>query len=99
MEGPKELKEMTEFEGIQITKKVKYLGCNLTATRQAIYHETRKQINKHANLIQKKMRVKDDQTAKILSAAFGRSLLLYFATPLVVNGLWGLEEVSKFEHQ
>lgn len=42
MEGPKELKEMTEFEGIQITKKVKYLGCNLTATRQAIYHETRK---------------------------------------------------------
>jgi len=95
--GPKCLDGLSDLVGVPIVQKVKYLGYTLSATRQQLYHSALANIKRHMNLIKAKLRVNDETVQKLIIAAFGRSMLTYFATPLVVNGVWDLSRLSNLE--
>lgn len=50
-------------------------------------------------MVKNKIKTENQQVQKVLQAAYGRSILFYFSTPLVVNSVWTLEEVSNYEYK
>ena len=97
LQGPTCLDDLTELRGIPIVKSVKYLGYNLAATKTKLLHSAQNNIKKHMTVIRSKLKLADETVQKILTEAYGRSLLVYFGTPLVVAGVWGLEKISNKE--
>lgn len=94
LKGPTCLKDLEELEGIPIKPKVKYLGYTLSATRTQLFHDAQANIRKHMNIIKGKLRLQNPAVLKLVQAAYGRSLLTYFGTPLVASGVWDLSKIS-----
>lgn len=86
------LEGKTEILRIPIHEKVTYLGYTFSRTRSQLYSDTRKRINKHINWISGKLStIKNEQVKALIHSSFGRSLIVYFATPLVACGAWDMD--------
>ncbi len=86
------LEDRSDILDIPIMDKVTYLGYTFSRTRAQLYSDTRKRINKHINWIGGKLSsIKNEQVKSLIHSSFGRSLIIYFATPLVACGAWTLE--------
>lgn len=81
LHGPTCLENKSDLAGIPIVKTVKYLGYSLASTKTKLLHYVQQNVKKHMAAIRAKIKLTDETVQKILTAAYGRSLLTYFGTP------------------
>lgn len=88
-----------EIEGIQRVVKFKYLGMTIGNDRNEIIQEAKASIRRNITAIKWRLRQVDVDLKEIIMTAYVRSLLLYFATPLVTARLISAQSAEKIERE
>lgn len=93
----KEMKGVEEVKEIKITKKIKYLGMQISCDRQQILKDVKKCCKKYLMSIKGKIQTEDESTRAMIFSAFYRSLLIYYFTPIFAAGAITKIEIDNME--
>ena len=86
-----------EIEGIKIVPKIKYLGLLISCDRAQIKRDAKAKCKKFIDFVKGKIQTRDPSLMKVIQAAYYRSLLVYFMTPLLGAGIMKKQEINGFE--
>jgi hypothetical protein len=86
-----------EIAGVKVVKSFKYLGFKVTCDRKALIKDARQSCKKYLQSIKGRIRSSDEQLNKLIYAAFYRSLLVYYMTPIYAAGLIKKHEIDNLE--
>ena len=88
-----------QVEGIRVNDKVKYLGVQLSTDPEMIKRYAKTSIHRNLQYIKGKLGDQPPEIKEQLLCSFGRSLIIYFGTPLVASGLWKQKDVDAIEKE
>jgi hypothetical protein len=73
------------------------LGLQLSCDRQQIIKDAKSSCKRYIGYIKGKIQTTKGELLKLMIAAYYRSLMVYYFTPLIASGLMSDTEVDKFE--
>jgi len=88
-----------EVGGIKIVSKVKYLGLTITNDNAQTTEKNKASIFRYLAMIKGRLRSASLEVKNVLTEAYLKSLLIYFATPLVAAGLITLDQVEAWQKE